>query len=431
MKTTDRVDFKNLLNQTIDFAHYKNVGIKKLLGRGTTFASYECVFSKNGRQVKGIIKEFLPQSFYKPSNEQQNTEEISVTFDYPLTCDSRGKHIDYMHVQNDVGNVIVRYLPAQKDVFITAYDEFISNQKKVQSLLDEAVDQNYKLRRYITQPLDVFTISPKASANKNTFAYFELYLYEEKDFNKCALTLPIQKNLCALIRLCNVLDKLHRGGVSVNDLKPANFLYDEDAGMPILQVFDLGSVRKIAADGKLVDGTSLPSSTTFYGAPEYVSGKYISGGGGIYADIYSIGAILMFILFMYEERFVDGVNRHISRESEVKDTLELLDQCIETTYNDHKYTKGFLDYAKHIISHCITGGTVAEVQTRYHNTSHQTAAQHLADDLKTLLEIYDNQGVHPEVMLNRAISQADQLPLDDLDEDLFTEIQAANGNDAN
>lgn len=426
MKNNNFVECRSIFGKTIDFAHYKNVKVEELLGRGATFVSYKCTFKNNGQNVKGIVKEFRPQGFYQSENTAKG---LKTLFDYSAKIDGRVGCFDYIYMQSDSGNVIECYLPAQKEAFKAAYSEFVSNQKTVQSQLDEVVNKDYKLRRYITEPLDVFAVFPEDSTNKNTFAYFELYLYEEKDFKKIAPTLSIEKRIKALISLCNVLDKLHQSGLSVNDLKPENFLYDNDADMPILKMFDLGSIRKIAANGKLANDASVPGTTPFYGAPEYLAdyipGGIVSAGGGVYADIYSIGVILMFILFLFDENFVDGVMRLVRKQCEVKDTLDLFDVCEENALNNNIYTKGFLNYAKYIVSHCITSAKLSDVQKRYHKTANKTAVQQLSDDLKVLLEIYENKGIHPEVMLNNAIHEIknnEQYADKYFDPDLFTEI---------
>lgn len=427
MINNNHVECRTILGKTFDFAHYKNVKVEELLGRGATFVSYKCTFENNGQNVKGIVKEFRPQGFYQSENKAKSFKTL---FDYSTKMDGKVGNFDYIYVQSDSGNVIECYLPAQKEAFKAAYFEFVSNQKTVQSQLDKVVNKNYKLRRYITEPLDVFAVPPEDSANKNTFAYFELYLYEEKDFKKRAAILSVKEKLLALISLCNVLDKLHQAGISVNDLKPENFLYDTDADMPILKLFDLGSIRKIAADGKLANDASVPGTTPFYGAPEYLAdyipGGIIAAGGGVYADIYSIGAILMFVLFMFDEHFVDGVMNRVRKQCEVKDTLNLFKACSKNALNSDTYTKGFLDYAEYIISHCITGAKVSDIQKRYHNSRNKTAIQKLSDDLKILLEIYENKGVHPEVMLNNALKDVqdkEKFSEENFDPDLFTEVE--------
>lgn len=429
MKNNNFVECRSIFGKTIDFAHYKNVKVEELLGRGATFVSYKCTFKNNGQNVKGIVKEFHPQGFYQSENTEKG---LKTLFDYSTNINREVGHFDYIYVLSDSGNIIECYLPAQREAFKDAYSEFVSNQKAVQSLLDEVVNENYKLRRYITEPLDVFEISPEESLNKNTFAYFELYLFEEKDFKRYAPILSVKENIQALISLCNVLDKLHQAGISVNDLKPENFLYDNDADMPILQLFDLGSARKVADNGNLSNDASVPCTTPFYGAPEYLTdyipGGVLPAGGGVYADVYSIGAILMFILFLFDAQFIDGVAHRVRIQSEVKDTLDLFETCAENALNSNTYTQGFLDYAKYIVSHCVTSAQAADVQKRYHNAPNKTAVQQLSDDLKVLLDIYENKGIHPEVMLNNAIQEIEnneQYADKYFDPDLFTEIVSA------
>lgn len=387
----------------IDFAQHKNVTVQKLLGRGASCVTYLCQYDKN---KKGLLKEFLPISYFKRTD---SGGYIAGKFEY--NTETFDQDPWYVHV-----------LPAQSDELKASFSEFINTQQKVSELLNEEIGKDYKFARYITRPLETFVVSP-LEGNANRFAYLELYDYDEKDFNKNAPLWDLEKRLTALIHLCKVVDKFHQAGLCINDLKPQNFLYDVDAGMPILKIFDLDSVRPInKSNGALAELTSVPGVTPFFSADEYFcTPLLLNVGTGIAADIYSLGAILMYLLFMHDEAFVCGVNQMQKSEAEV--SLRLFETCAQNAVAAGSYTEAFLNYAKHIITHSVTQNIVMEVKKRYHKDDNGTAVQNLENELNNLLEILRNNGVHPVLMQMRAQASKREFLAADFDPDLFAELQ--------
>lgn len=387
----------------IDFAQHKNVTVQQLLARGGSCATYICQYENK----TCILKEFLPISYFKRTD---SGGYIAGEFEY--NTETFDQDPWYVHV-----------LPAQSDELKASFSEFLDTKKKISDLLNETLEKDQKLGRYITaKPLETLMVSP-LEGNTNRFAYLELYDYDEKDFNKNAPLWDLEKRLVALIHLCKVVDKFHQAGLCINDLKPQNFLYDVDAGMPILKIFDLDSVKPInKSNGALAELTSVPGVTPFFSADEYFCAPLsLNVGTGIAADIYSLGAILMYLLFMHDEAFVCGVNQMQKSEAEV--SLRLFETCAQNAVAAGSYTEAFLNYAKHIITHSVTQNIVMEVKKRYHKDDNGTAVQNLENELNNLLEILRNNGVHPVLMQKRAQASKREFLAADFDPDLFAELQ--------
>ena len=107
-----------------------------------------------------------------------------------------------------------------------------------------------------------------------------------------------------LFEVAQALDYAHRKGVMHGDLKPSNILLDE-AGNPYLSDFSVAHVISASVDlGRSASMNVLP----LYQAPEVVRGE----AGDSRADIYSLGAVLYFLLtgqppFQMDESGLSGL----------------------------------------------------------------------------------------------------------------------------
>ena len=99
-----------------------------------------------------------------------------------------------------------------------------------------------------------------------------------------------------LIRqVCGALAEAHRYGLVHRDLKPANILVAILGGKcDVAKVLDFGLVKLTATP----DAPQLTADYTVSGTPQYMSPEQATATAGVdgRADIYSLGAILYFML---------------------------------------------------------------------------------------------------------------------------------------
>ncbi|MCA9217750.1 MAG: serine/threonine protein kinase [Planctomycetales bacterium] len=124
--------------------------------------------------------------------------------------------------------------------------------------------------------------------------YFAMGLVEGQDLAKA-----VSENLYdprdaakLIIKLASALQYAHDRGILHRDLKPANVLLDERQE-PRLTDFGLAKSLKLESDSELTKTGQLLGTPT-YMAPEQANGKLDEVG--IATDVYSLGAILYYVL---------------------------------------------------------------------------------------------------------------------------------------
>ena len=183
--------------------------------------------------------------------------------------------------------------------------------------------------------------------------------------------------------------------------------------MTYIKFFDFDSFVYLDGNSLMIDdGNSIPCGTFPFEAPE-ISGAYreyrIYDDVGARSDIYSLGVILYnFIIF-------DVINEY----KEFKDKEEFYSHI--NSENDflvgngqNILTDGFIEKLFSILNKACY---------RYYNQRYEDEgyAKGLLTDVENLLEIYQNKGVHPEVMLDNAKTIATEFKneLKDFDESLL------------
>lgn len=405
-------DFEYLKGKIINFDN-ERIEIHNTLGEGSSCVSYE---GKADSVIPNVIvKEFVPK-----------INEIIGRSCYQLYFDSNGNYY--------------RILPSLREEFITAYQKYLDKNKKIENMirnisnsLDKDSDKA-KILRYIALPVKTYVYPQKNDKStsealldsNNRFLYMTYYHYESKDLNKIINRFDIKSRLELVKNLCFVIGKFHKNNIIIVDLKPENFLYDKEGDIPYLKLFDFDSALEIDSTGMVkINEEKEVSGTSYFSAPEVLE-KSISQIG-IHSDIYSLGAILYYLLFNFDEEFINKIHNSNTlypyeayREIESQDFFDK----IKHYYEDDKITVGFYKKLKQIIQKSMSSSS--NFYIRYRSDGKKSAAELMENDIKALIEIYDNKGVHPEVMLNKAIERAKDIKTGDFKEELFTSIKEVN-----
>lgn len=395
------IEKRTLVGLKISYRNDEMISITEFLGRGASCSSYKGYHldSEGNRKNIVIIKEFTP-------NKEEYNFDINVS----------GEPISPIEIQNEVFKH--RYLPANAIEFKKVFDNFFNRQAQVQSMVNNILNSDTKNRylRYNIVSLNEQDIIKEFDAGSNTYRGLLIYNYDSKDFGNGVKDLTVIERLEAFLCLCSVVNAFHKANIALIDIKPENFIYisEKDASpMTYLKFFDFDSFIYLNEKSLMIDDcSSIPCGTFPFEAPE-LAGTYreyrIYDDVGARSDIYSLGVILYnFIIY-------DVINEY--KEFKDKDEFGLLinsENDFLAGNGQNILTDGF---TKKLFS-ILNKACYRYYNQRYENNGY---AKGLLTDVENLLEIYQNKGVHPEVMLDNAKNIATEFKneLKDFDEGLL------------
>ena len=395
------IEKRTLVGLKISYRNDEMISITEFLGRGASCSSYKGYHldSEGNRKNIVIIKEFTP-------NKEEYNFDINVS----------GEPISPIEIQNEVFKH--RYLPANAIEFKKDFDNFFNRQAQVQSMVNNILNSDTKNRylRYNIVSLNEQDIIKEFDAGSNTYRGLLIYNYDSKDFGNGVKDLTVIERLEAFLCLCSVVNAIHKANIALIDIKPENFIYisEKDASpMTYLKFFDFDSFIYLNEKSLMIDDcSSIPCGTFPFEAPE-LAGTYreyrIYDDVGARSDIYSLGVILYnFIIY-------DVINEY--KEFKDKDEFGLLinsENDFLAGNGQNILTDGF---TKKLFS-ILNKACYRYYNQRYENEGY---AKGLLKDVENLLEIYQNKGVHPEVMLDNAKNIATEFKneLKDFDEGLL------------
>lgn len=395
------IEKRTLVGLKISYRNDEMISITEFLGRGASCSSYKGYHldSEGNRKNIVIIKEFTP-------NKEEYNFDINVS----------GEPISPIEIQNEVFKH--RYLPANAIEFKKDFDNFFNRQAQVQSMVNNILNSDTKNRylRYNIVSLNEQDIIKEFDAGSNTYRGLLIYNYDSKDFGNGVKDLTVIERLEAFLCLCSVVNAFHKANIALIDIKPENFIYisEKDASpMTYLKFFDFDSFIYLNEKSLMIDDcSSIPCGTFPFEAPE-LTGTYreyrIYDDVGARSDVYSLGVILYnFIIY-------DVINEY--KEFKDKDEFGLLinsENDFLAGNGQNILTDGF---TKKLFS-ILNKACYRYYNQRYENEGY---AKGLLTDVENLLEIYQNKGVHPEVMLDNAQNIAKEFAgeLKDFDEDLL------------
>lgn len=395
------IEKRTLVGLKISYRNDEMISITEFLGRGASCSSYKGYHldSEGNRKNIVIIKEFTP-------NKEEYNFDINVS----------GEPISPIEIQNEVFKH--RYLPANAIEFKKDFDNFFNRQAQVQSMVNNILNSDTKNRylRYNIVSLNEQDIIKEFDAGSNTYRGLLIYNYDSKDFGNGVKDLTVIERLEAFLCLCSVVNAFHKANIALIDIKPENFIYisEKDASpMTYLKFFDFDSFIYLNEKSLMIDDcNSIPCGTFPFEAPE-LAGTYreyrIYDDVGARSDIYSLGVILYnFIIY-------DVINEY--KKFKDKDEFDLLinsENDFLAGNGQNILTDGF---TKKLFS-ILNKACYRYYNQRYENEGY---AKGLLTDVENLLEIYQNKGVHPEVLLDNAKTIAAEFKneLKDFDEGLL------------
>lgn len=350
------------------------------LGRGSTCVAYKCrVKYQDSTQEYALLKAFLPRNF-----------------DYEFFGDG------YSHV-----------LPAQLEKLKSEYNKYIESLQESRSLLLNLTENKGFLKNYCVIPPAIVQNKSTEKTNfyfdEEKFCAFVLYPYDSEDIESNLSQISLEDKIDLLAKICLILKEFHNNGFILTDLNPHNFLFEKDEIGFRLKLFDFDSVKKLKG-GKSV---SNKTGTRFYSAPEVIQNTISQIN--FQSDYYSIGALLSLFVFgnnldtVFPDKDTYRFLAHLNQNVEKMISLETLEILNSSELID--ISIGMWNKFKEIIQHTIT----LKSKHRY------KFIDDLYNDLIILKEIYQNKGVHPEVMLDNAKNIATEFKneLKDFDEGLL------------
>ena len=205
-----------LTGKKINFIGRRRITVgSEILPRGSSCRCYYCTVNySDGTAETKMLKEFAPA-------------------DYNLSVSATGG---------------LRNIDSDNKRFDSLFKSYLLKMKQVRSLLLDISNKENSLKRYFVIPPDG-EINKKSTNtiiiyNKQKAKYCYLSLF---DFDSTAAinnigSFPINERIEALIKLSKIINKFHKKGLILADIKPDNFIYDTDGIGFCIKLFDFDSV---------------------------------------------------------------------------------------------------------------------------------------------------------------------------------------------
>lgn len=376
---------------TIQFPNERQVKVLSLLSdKGKSCVAYNGEIINrdcDGKEhiEKCIIKEFAPEGFTR------NT-------------DVNGKD-NYF---------VSRVLPAQREEFSKIFKQFKSDMDQIRWDILDKINEDSSLKNYVVNIPDEGNQVFEFNENDGSYKGIMLFPYESSDAAEKIKKLSISERLNMLIQLCKIIDKFHQQNMIVIDLKPDNFIYYNDGINSYIKLFDFDSVSTLNDEG-ILGGDKLFGGTNFFSSPEVLEHTENVDKN---SDVYSIGAMLFYFVTIdiFDELIPDLDCFSIRKLKKIlnNDTFKAVKE------NKYELTLGFWNRFVSIIK---TSMNECQRKRSFGNIDSPMLA--LSHEIEVLLDIYNHKGVHPEVMLDKAITLSNEenfFKEKDCDENLFCEV---------
>lgn len=386
------------------------IKITSFIGRGSYNLVFFAEYEKNSVIKPCILKYFLPIKYIEKSNDKHSNQHFD--FCYEIDVEEQTENIMLQNIRLSV--------LAQYPYYVEKVKEYRTTNNRIIGLLSSD-----EINSFIPKPYDeqIYSINfEEPNPNYDLTSCFMTFAYDSqfsliKYLMNCDV---ISKRLKIVVSLINLIGVLYyRKNMLMLDIKFDNFLYKDNEKVKnrMLKIIDWDSIVELDIAKKMPVDLPIHSSDGFR---PYEVEKHEIKNIGIKSTIFMLGACLYQALFMHSILKGELLPLPVRPGTDIV-SIEY-DQRISQAFEKLGLSQGFQNKFFDIMRKSYT----QEIDDRYTADEYFTEIEKMSDDVQVLLEIYENKGVHPEVMLNNAIKDVqnkEKFSADNFDPDLFTEVE--------
>lgn len=380
----------------ISFDDKRLIEVVECIGSGSSANAYICnIWLKDEPNDKlisrALLKEFFPKNL--PAGELIRDEE----------------------------KYIIKYPSTEKDTFKNLFFCYVNKTRYLRDLINEFILEDESIKKYIVKIPEESDCIFKIDETAGTYTALQLFPFDSMDTSKKIHELTMVQRLEALEKLCLVVDKFHQKHILLADLKPENFLFIDDGITITLKLFDFDAIIKLDEKNRYIRNKDAEGKGTPFFSSLQVC-KYLSPNTTtLDSDVYSIGAILYyFVCFeIFDEVFPFKTTFEDNDLTKVKEklSLDLYNNLIKKT-NDEHLSIGFWNKFISLINTAMNSNH----NQRYDRFSHESPMKQMYKEITILKSIYQNNGIHPEVMIDHSVRKSKVYSKTEIDPQLFTNI---------
>lgn len=388
--------------------------LTSFIGAGSYNVVFLGLYNVNGVEKKSVIKFFLPDILFKMKNAEdyQIKNEVAMEYDFVIS-----KNNDRYEI-----NRILLAVPAQIELYKKALIKYQESNKQMIEMLNNSDLNSFVPTPFNEQIMVVDTINDNVINITNCIMCFEYSLSTSlKEYlTHCT---DVVKRIEVVKSISFVLKKFYESdkNLLMLDLKIDNFLFKsngDDVKLNNLYIIDWDSLVKVNSKGYIENGEEIHSSENISPTEILNNTRELIGAKSC---IYMLGIMLYTVLLL-----------PISTKEELDFLLSPADE-----YNDVEFNESVIDELKNMgVTHgfilklikVLTNSFNTNSNYRYNVKNGSNEFDQFLNDLNILIDIYNHKGIHPEVMLDKAIELSkdeDFFNQKDFDEKLLCEVEEA------
>lgn len=404
-----------ILESSISIQYDKfKIELTSFVGSGSYNVVFLGSYNDNSVEKKSIIKFFLPDTLFDKQNKKDGEEEKPVEMEYDFELvENNGKY--------EITHILLK-VPAQANLYKLALQKYQkSNYQMIEMLNDIEVNS------FVPTPFNERAMTVSVSKDEtidliNCVMCFEYSLSTSlKDYliNCFDITERIRVVKC----ITSVLNKIYKSNkkLIMLDLKIDNFLFKSNGqdGLDDLYIIDWDSLVRLNQCGHIDRDAEV--NYTEYVAPQEI--RRISRNLiGVKSCIYMLGIMLYTALLLpYSSK--KYICLYLVAADEFTDV-----EINEAVINELKAIGATQGFILRLIK-ILTNSYNSNREHRYSATNDLNEFEIFMNELDVLIDIYNHKGVHPEVMLDRAIALSNNKNFfneEDFEEKLLCDIEEVN-----